>query len=127
LTQTSHGAKNRAMQGIFRIARHLAFVALVMRALLPTGWMPSADGMTICSVETPAQQGEHGKAPGNSQDAHHDICPFSAAPHLASTPDVPQLALPVLHAFAAATDSAYAVAVSAYFTPQSPRAPPSIV
>ncbi|HWU54490.1 MAG TPA: DUF2946 family protein [Rhizomicrobium sp.] len=116
------------MQGIFRIARHLAFVALVMRALLPAGWMPAADGLTICSVDT-VQQGDHGKAPApkNSQDAHHDICPFAAAPHLAAVPDLPQMTLPVFHAFAAATDRAYAAAVMAHFTPQSPRAPPSIV
>ena len=44
------GAKTRAMQGIFRAARHLALIALVVRALLPAGWMPDAQaGLTICS------------------------------------------------------------------------------
>jgi hypothetical protein len=110
------------MQGIFRFARHVAFLALVARALLPTGWMPDANGLTICSVGTPVHHDEHGKAP--AQDADHDSCPFAAAPHLASVPDLPQLALPVFHAFAAATDRAYAASVSAHFTPGSPRAPP---
>lgn len=122
LTACRAGSKTRAMQGIFRFARHVAFLALVARALLPAGWMPDANGLTICSVGTPVQQDDHGKAP--AQDAHHDACPFAAAPHLASVPDLPQLALPAFHAFAAATDRVYAASVSARFTPQSPRAPP---
>jgi hypothetical protein len=108
------------MQGIFRFARHVAFFALMARALLPMGWMPAADGLTICSVG--ADQNDHDKGP--VQDAHHDACPFAAAPHLASVPDAPQLILPTFHAFAAATDRDYALAVAARFTPQSPRAPP---
>ena len=113
------------MQGIFRFARHVAFIALVVRALLPAGWMPDAHGLTICSVDAPAHQGDSGKAP--AEDTHHDICPFAAAPHLASTPDLPQLTLPSLHAFAAFTDRSYAATVLARFTPQSPRAPPQFV
>jgi len=108
------------MQGIFRFARHVAFIALVARALLPAGWMPTANGLTICSVGV--QNNDHGKAP--ARDAHHDACPFAAAPHLASVPDLPQLTLPSFHALVAATDRVYAAAVSARFTPPSPRAPP---
>jgi hypothetical protein len=110
------------MQGIFRFARHMAFVALVARALLPTGWMPVANGLTICSVETPLHHGDHDRAP--AQDSHRDACPFAAMPHLASMPDAPQLMLPAFHALAAASDRDYASAVAARFTPQSPRAPP---
>jgi len=43
------------MQGIFRFARHEAFVALVARALLPAGWMPAAHGLTICSLVAPSR------------------------------------------------------------------------
>jgi hypothetical protein len=107
------------MQGIFRAARHLAFIALVARALLPAGWMPAAHGMTICSLETSAQHDQ--KAPAG-KNTHHDICPFAG--HLASAPDLPQLTLPAFHAFAAATDKSYAAAVAARFSPGSPRAPP---
>jgi hypothetical protein len=109
------------MQGIFRFARHVAFIALVVRALLPAGWMPAAHGMTICSVETSAQPDQKTPAEKNT---HHDICPFAAAPHLAFVPDLPQLTLPAFHAFAAATDRHYAGFVAARFTPQSPRGPP---
>jgi hypothetical protein len=113
--------EKKAMQGIFRAARHLALIALIARALLPTGWMPAAHGMTICSVEISAQHDQ--KAPAE-KNAHHDICPFAAAPHLASAPDLPQLTLPAFHAFAAATDRSYAAMVAARFSPGSPRAPP---
>jgi len=136
------------MKGAFRIARHVAFVALVVRALVPVGWMPDAHGLTICPDGAPVQQasiakpmhhhgahmhhagapmdhGDHGKAP--AQHGRHDICPFAAAPHLASVPVLPQLALPAVHAFAAATNQDYAHSISTRFTPQSPRAPPLTV
>jgi len=112
------------MQKVFRFARHVAFIALVARALLPAGWMPNAHGLTICSVDAPVQQNDHGKVP--TQDYHHDICPFAAAPHLASVPDMPQLALPSFHAFAAATDRDYASTVAARTTPHAPRGPPTL-
>jgi hypothetical protein len=118
------GSKTSAMQGIFRFARHVAFIALVARALLPMGWMPAAQGLTICSVDAPVQQTDHGKAP--AQDAHHDICPFAAAPHLASVPDAPRLMLPSFHAFAAAMDASYAATIAARFTPHTPRGPPTL-
>ena len=110
------------MQGIFRITRHLAIVALIARALLPMGWMPAAHGLTICSMDL----GTHQPAKDGNKDSNssHEECPFAAAPHLAAAPDVPQLILPSFHAFAAASDRAYATAVAARFTPQSPRAPP---
>ena len=109
------------MQAIFRLARHVAFVALVARALLPTDWMPAAQGMTICSVETSASHDQ--KAPAG-KDVHHDVCPFAAAPHLAAVPDLPQLTSPAFHAFAAAIDRSYAATLAARFSPGSPRAPP---
>lgn len=113
------------MQGIFRIARHLAIIALIVRALLPMGWMPAAHGLTICSMDASAHQpAKDGDKDGRSA---HEECPFAAAPHLASTPDVPRLILPTFHAFAAATDRAYAAIVAARFTPGSPRAPPKFV
>lgn len=107
------------MQGIFRFARHVAFIALVARALLPMGWMPAAQGLTICSVDAPVP-----KAPDSGKQVSHDECPFAAAPHLAAVPDVPSLTAPSFHAFAAATDASYAATIDARFTPQAPRAPP---
>lgn len=113
------------MQGILPAIRHLALAALILRALLPAGWMPDAQaGLTICS---PGTLGiiHHDGAPGHSDGkANQEECPFAAAPHLASTPDMAQLTAPAFHAIAAATDRATAAAIAARFTPQSPRAPP---
>jgi hypothetical protein len=110
------------MQGIFRFARHVAFIALVARALLPMGWMPAAQGLTICSVEAPVH-----KAPDTDRNgrASHDECPFAATPHLASVPDVPSLTAPSFHAFAAPTDASYAATFAARFAPHTPRGPPT--
>jgi hypothetical protein len=120
LTTACSGAKTHAMQGIFRFARQVAFIALVVRALLPAGWMPDAQaGIIICSVQT---QQHDKKAPADA--ARHEICSFAAQPQLASVPDAPHLTAPSLHAFAARTDRAYAVTVAAHFNPASPRAPP---
>ncbi len=113
------------MQGFFHFARHVAFVALMLRALLPGGWMPDAHaGLVICSTGTLGVI-HHDGAP-TKQDGHsqQQECPFAAAAQLAAAPDAPQIALPAFHAFAAQTDRAYASAFAARFTPQSPRAPP---
>ncbi len=115
------------MQGIFRAIRHLALIAIIVRAMLPAGWMPDAQaGLTICSLGEIHYDGGHHDGTPDKDSGHnsHEECPFAAAPHLAATPDVPQLTLPAFHAFAAATDRRYAAAITARFTPQSPRAPP---
>ena len=107
------------MQELSRALRHLAIIALLMRAMLPAGWMPDAQaGITICSA-TPKSEHHQQDVP-----ARHDICPFAATPQLAATPDAPQLSQPALHAVVAPTDRHYAAAILAHFTPQSPRAPP---
>ncbi|HEX4302797.1 MAG TPA: hypothetical protein VHZ78_08385 [Rhizomicrobium sp.] len=61
----------------------LALCAMVLRALLPDGWMPSAGAapFTICSVD-----GIHhdGKTPGEpAQQRSHTPCAFAAAAPLA--------------------------------------------
>ncbi|MDB5740109.1 MAG: hypothetical protein JWP16_1149 [Alphaproteobacteria bacterium] len=112
------------MQGIFRIARQAAFIALMLRALMPSGWMPDTNGgLMICSATTLGVI-HHDGAPQKQQDKQQE-CPFAAAAQLAAAPDAPQIALPAFHAFTARTDRAYAVTVAARFTPQSPRAPPA--
>jgi len=120
------------MQGIMHAIRHVALAALILRALLPTGWMPDAQaGLTICSLETGpavAHLGtvHHDGAPGHSSHgkADHQECPFAAAAHFAAPPQNVMLALPAVHAFAAAADQARAAVIAARFSPGSPRAPP---
>jgi hypothetical protein len=113
------------MKGFFRAACHLAIIALLVRAMLPAGWMPDAHaGLTLCSVATLGVIHHDGPTDGKAQ---HEECAFAAAAHLAATPDAPHLILPVFHGFTAEVDSRYAAEVSARFTPGSPRAPPRIV
>jgi hypothetical protein len=112
------------MEGFFRAARHLAIIALLVRAMLPAGWMPDAqNGLTICSVATLGVIHHDGQNPSEGK-AQHEECAFAAAAHLAAAPDAPLLILPAFHGFVAETDSHYAAEVSAHFSPQSPRGPP---
>ena len=128
MTWTGGGATTRAMQGFLSAIRHLALAALILRALLPAGWMPDAQaGLMVCSANTLGII-HHDAAPGHADGkASHEECPFGAAPHLASAPAGPQVALPAFHAFVAATDRSIAATIAARITPQSPRAPPAFV
>ena len=70
----------------------LALCAMVLRALLPDGWMPAAAGapFVICSVD-----GVHfgGKVPGDpARERAHAPCAFAAAAPLAP-PQFPLLAV----------------------------------
>ena len=112
------------MQDLSRALRHLAIIALLVRAMLPAGWMPDAQGLTICSLSPVIHHDGDQKAPAQ---AIHEECAFAAAPHLAAAPDAPRLALPAFHAFTAAIDRGRALRIAARFTPQSPRAPPALV
>jgi hypothetical protein len=61
----------------------LALVAMLLRALLPDGWMPSgqAASFTICSVNV--LHHESGKPSQPEQEHRHAPCAFAAAAPLA--------------------------------------------
>ena len=113
------------MQGMLHSLKHLALIAMILRALLPAGWMPAAASgeiaFTICSVDIAAKQ-QH-DAPVQ-KDSHDKPCAFTGAPQLAAAPDAPALALPAVHVIAAGTDRMRAARIAAQFQPHSPRAPP---
>ncbi len=114
------------MQGIARRLRHLAIIALLVRAMLPAGWMPDAQGsLVICSAGTLGVI--HHDGPSQDGKGQHEECAFAAAAHLGAAPAAPHLILPAFHGFIARTDGAYAAQLAAHFTPQSPRAPPRFV
>jgi len=114
------------MQGIVRAARHLALIALLLRALVPAGWMPGAAAyapFAICSIDGQSQHTPDGsKLPDDA--VHHGTCPFAAAPHLAKTPDLAPLAAPSLHAYAAPQPTTVGSPARLAWQPQSARAPP---
>ncbi|MGD0141933.1 MAG: DUF2946 family protein [Rhizomicrobium sp.] len=114
---------------------HIALVAMLLRALLPAGWMPdsaSASGaaFVICTVNWPLQAardaGKH--RPGQDDNRQNDVCPFSASVHLA-TPTVTAVIAPSMRVSSFAPDHAPARTVyeTARYSSQSPRAPPSFV
>jgi hypothetical protein len=116
------------MTGFLNTLRHVALAALILRAMLPAGWMPEAHGLTICSVTLTSEALgaiHHDAAPGHAGDkTAHQECPFAASAHMAAAPDAPSLALPAVHAFVASVDRAHAAVIAARFSPGSPRAPP---
>jgi hypothetical protein len=116
---------------------YIALIAMLFRALLPSGWMPSVGGtpgipIILCSVDgpTPAVLGSDGQPIKHSpvqDDGHqHDVCPFAAAPHFA-TPVAVDIPAPVTIATAPVVSAPERLtAPSDSYTPQSPRGPPGI-
>lgn len=121
------------MRANFRIlALSVALTAMVLRALIPAGWMPQAGGsiLTLCTIEGQIQiaVGPDGQPLKNTpaKDGEHQFCPFAASSTLASTNTTPVLVAPIT-AYAAARPPAFATNRTATrHTPQAPRAPPTL-
>jgi hypothetical protein len=106
------------------LVRHLLLAALLLRALVPLGWMPGQLGQAafiICAADGGITHGD----PGKDQDRQHQQpCAFAAA-HVMAPPQTHAGAAPLLRN--AAIESAVlsaALQVAAVFAPQAPRAPP---
>jgi hypothetical protein len=114
---------------------HLALVAMVLRALLPAGWMPNPGAgapLVICSVHgtlfTDSRPGSAKHAPAQDDSHRQDVCPFAAGAHLATPGGAAMLALPQRFAsIAANTPATAAISAREMFSRQSPRAPPAFV
>jgi hypothetical protein len=112
-------------------ALHLAVVAMLLRALLPAGWMPDTTGATAFTICTMDSTGHHveqrspGKpAPADSQHGHEE-CPFAAAHHVAAPVATARLEAPSLAGRVADIfHPAAAFGPAAEYQSQSPRAPP---
>ncbi len=109
----------------------IALAAMVLRALLPAGWMPGhvpGAALTICTAEgriivhAPALPG-HPAAPS---DRDHPLCPFASAVHFAVAADA--IVLPAPSLFGRTRAPARGMARHAtLLTPYSPRGPPVLV
>jgi hypothetical protein len=78
------------------LAATLALAAMLLRGLLPAGWMPNPDGtagapLIICSMGGP----HHLHPAGVPQDNSGKVCPFAAVAHLAA----PQLPVAIAQPF----------------------------
>ena len=117
---------------------YIALVAMLFRALLPTGWMPNFGGASgtpiiLCSPDGPVHivlgaDGQPVKQSPDQSDPHqHDVCPFAAAPHLATPVAVAVLAPSAVAAAPIISASERQAASTDFYSPQSPRGPPGII
>jgi hypothetical protein len=133
------------MTSFRRAAVCLALAAMMLRALMPAGWMPNPAGagdsfFVICDMDQGDMPGmdmsamdmskmdmsDHGSSGKHSGDVHqHEACPFAAAPHVATPSAEAALLLPSLLAkFSPQLAQGQAAIKAATYTPQSPRGPP---
>jgi hypothetical protein len=107
--------------------RHILLAALLLRALMPLGWMPGTAQLgeaafIICKADGSIQHGAPDKQDGA---APHQPCAFAAAIALFDTPDAAAIAPPSSIALIVGDAvSSVALRVLAPHTPQAPRAPP---
>lgn len=121
-----------------QIGVHIALVAMLLRALVPAGWMPDTSGLhraplMLCDGSGPMSAMEMGtNGPANKKQDQgdtrsSDTCPYFAASHSATTPAPLADILP-----AARYESAAAIPIISHFAqaqryePHAARAPPSL-
>ncbi len=129
-------ARQQPATGVRRACAQFALAVMLLRALLPVGWMPGTTpqggmALVICNGDGPAQSMggmpgmDHKSTPGGTH--HNDECPFAAAPHYAPVLGLALLALPALAFSNTQNRVAHSLlAADTQHSPQSPRAPPSL-
>lgn len=111
-----------------RVALALAVFAILLRTLVPEGWMPSADTrapLIIC----PMMGGTMHPVPAHrGLPQHHDgFCPFTASLAQLAMASVPPMGpIPISPIARADFQPGAFVFVPATYRSQSPRAPPLI-
>ena len=127
--------QNRGVRTILKpAALQIALLAMILRALLPAGWMPeaissaNASPFVICTIDGPLHQAPAKQKPSSDHDRAGAPCVFAAAaplaPLLADTVSIApaNIAAPVF--FPPARN---ALAANAFFRPNAARAPPASV
>lgn len=115
--------------------RQLLLAAVVLRALLPAGYMPGVDAsglptLQLCSVLQPLSQrladsDSSPSLPGGSRGGYVDgPCPFGAAPDAAPSMAVPGRAAPLSFSRVALKQAPTSAHCCATLLPQQARAPP---
>jgi hypothetical protein len=122
------------MRGLRHSLAHIALAALILRAFLPTGWMPNPQGpaesaFVICTMDGAVETTDGKALPGKDDPRAHETCPFAAAAAgLAPPVDFIRLAAPELsHEAAPRTLAAGLNARAAPFARPSTRAPPASI
>jgi hypothetical protein len=112
-------------------AAYVAILAMMLRALVPVGWMPSGTpghAFTICTVDgfqriAPAHRtGDHDPAPAHD----NSVCPFAAFAHFAPPTAAPVLAaLPTTYTTARFAPLVSLSTIASRDWNRAPRAPPA--
>lgn len=98
----------------------LVFAAMLMRVLVPQGWMPASGGLTMCvggqrvalSAEAQTLMAAHGvPVPEDSPPPHDAPCAFAGFGQGLADPVLPELTIPVFAPFATVEAAAPAVAI----------------
>jgi hypothetical protein len=126
------------LRALRHVGIQLVLAAMMLRALLPDGWMPvasAADGfaIAICTASGPARfvigdSGQPEKQAPARDSRHLDVCPFSAAPQAATAaPGVVAVEVVTTASFVPLPAQTRTREHAHRYAPQSPRAPPSLV
>jgi hypothetical protein len=117
-------------------AAYIAFFAMLMHGLMPSGWMPGGSAgtpITICTMDgfVHVTLDEHGNPIEQKQQPAdqrgHDVCPFGASVHFAAPLTVAAVSVPTDWAYSDNTEMhARSHHARALYSPQSPRGPPSL-
>jgi hypothetical protein len=122
------------MRGLRHTLVHLALMALILRAFMPTGWMPNVQTpgeslFVVCTMDGPVQAWGGKALPGKDDPRAHETCPFAAAAAGIAPPvDFIRIAAPELPESAAPRILVAAPAARAPpYSQASSRAPPSLI
>ena|SRR5438067_7421647 len=123
------------MLGFRRTVVHFALIALLLRGLMPAGWMPAAHGdmpLVMCSLSQIADHfgdGHTGDSVPAKQDPRaHENCAFGATPGIAA-PDNMIFFTPILQDHDDLLDDTTIPVRDLHHrhAPQVPRAPPPAI
>ena len=113
-------------------AVHLALLAMVLRAVLPAGWMPAAitsanaSPFVICTMDGPLHSAP--AKPSSNHDTASAPCVFAASVHAATpTAEPVDLSPATLASHIAFSPHHESVATAPQFRPNTARAPPASV
>ena len=114
------------MTATFRsLAATLALAAMLLRGLLPAGWMPNPDGVAgapliICTMGGP----QHLHPAHAPQDNSGKVCPFAVMAHLAAATPLAAIAQPVFTIWRVSPPADFRRQMARRARSYSSRAPP---
>lgn len=113
---------------------HIVLAAMLLRAIIPAGWMPNPDGagqtpFIVCSLGGLQIVTPHNGDPAPKTSGHtaRNICPFAAAAHLAPAVFAPVFQPPHHVAIVARLVERAQNVLRPALDQAAPRGPPSLI